>query len=227
MKVLGWFGNNSFLCWCQVVKNFFSSLDLSQLDLKTCHIHTENYDVCSFLPLQNELQFNIIVVFGRIASLFHQRTLNLNCCSLFNWKDLPTNFLPVSRWLCLHARNFCKSGPQTLLKRNLVVNDKEDMMVCWWKLGSWTQTAPDNEKVNIVLLGCSYGRYAEATFWFFDGSDSFLIPPYVVVRIVAVLLHVVVYDLGAIYDIPIGKCCYFWKICWFLYLLAECCLMRN
>jgi len=83
---------------------------------------------------------------------------------------------------------------------------------------SWTQTAPDNEKVNI-LLGCSCGRYAEATFWLFDGSDSFLTPPYVVV-----LLHVVVCDLWAIYDIPICKCYYFWKICWFLYLLAECCL---
>nr|CAB3267680.1 WD repeat-containing and planar cell polarity effector protein fritz homolog [Phallusia mammillata] len=49
-------------------------------------------------------------------------------------------------------------GPQARLKRHLMANMGEDMLVCWWKHGSWVQTASENERLNLVLLGSSFGR---------------------------------------------------------------------
>ena len=49
-------------------------------------------------------------------------------------------------------------GPQSKIQRRLCMNSVQELMVCWWQFGPWLQTAREHERVNVVLLRCSFGR---------------------------------------------------------------------
>lgn len=46
-------------------------------------------------------------------------------------------------------------GPKGKVRRCLVLNEACQLVACWWKLGNWTQTANEIDRVNLVLMNCT------------------------------------------------------------------------
>ena len=46
-------------------------------------------------------------------------------------------------------------GPKSKVTKYMCINNNSEFIACWWRLGTWTQTANEVDKVNLLLMNCT------------------------------------------------------------------------